>query len=70
MMMIDINFRSLHPDTLDNLISEYVTRDGTDYGAIECDLQSKKQQLMQALDSGVAKLVYSPQTRTCEIIKA
>jgi len=69
-MMIEIDFRLLHSNTLDNLITEYVSRDGTDYGAIECDLHTRKRQLKQALDNGVAKLVYSPQARACEIVKA
>ena len=39
---LEISWRDLSASALDSLIEEFVTRDGTDYGAQEKDLASRK----------------------------
>ncbi|GGO85103.1 UPF0270 protein [Marinobacterium nitratireducens] len=64
-----IPHRDLSPDTLDNLISEFVTRDGTDYGEVETPLARRIAQVRQQLDSGRAVILFSESTGQCNIVE-
>jgi uncharacterized protein YheU (UPF0270 family) len=48
----------LSPDALRGLIEEFVTREGTDYGLRETDLEEKVQDVERQLRSGEARIVY------------
>ncbi|CAH8194229.1 YheU family protein [Vibrio aestuarianus] len=54
-----IPWQQIAPDTLDNLIQEFVLREGTDYGEQEISLQQKIEQVKQQLVSGEVAIVYS-----------
>ncbi|MEL7291157.1 MAG: YheU family protein [Pseudomonadota bacterium] len=54
-----VPWQQIDPDTLDNLIREFVLREGTDYGATEVSLQQKIEQIKAQLQSGEAVVVYS-----------
>ncbi|MGT0149585.1 YheU family protein [Vibrio metschnikovii] len=54
-------------DTLDNLIREFVLREGTDYGESEISLQDKIDQVIAQLRSGQAMIVYSELHETIDI---
>ena len=64
---MDIPWQQLQPDTLQALIEEFVSRDGTDYGAREVDHESKIKQVHQLLKSGKIKLVFDPETESCDL---
>ncbi|MCF7981708.1 MAG: YheU family protein [Pseudomonadales bacterium] len=64
---MEIPFQALNPDTLNNLIQELVTRDGTDYGESEISLAEKVEQVKLKLMSGEALILYDEQLETCEI---
>ncbi|MEK7703855.1 MAG: YheU family protein, partial [Myxococcota bacterium] len=55
-MQVPIN--ALSPQALTALVEEYVTRDGTDYGAHERTLQDKKDAVLAQLQSGEAVVVF------------
>ena len=55
------------PDTLNALIEEFVTRDGTDYGDIETSTATKVQQVKNQLESKEVFIVYSEEYETCTI---
>ncbi|MFW1677428.1 YheU family protein [Pontibacter sp. JAM-7] len=63
-----IPWQAVTPETLDNLIEEYVTRDGTDYGDEEVSLQRRVQQVRAKLQSGEAVLLFSESTGLCNIV--
>ena len=65
---IEIPFRELNPDTLQSVISEFVTREWEEMGSISYTLEQKVDQVMVQLNNGKAKLVFDPQTSTCNII--
>lgn len=67
--MIEIDHTLLSKDALDNLIVEIITRQATDYGEYELDIQIKKKQLMKKLQSGDAVIVYSSKEEICDIIR-
>ncbi|MCP5214682.1 MAG: YheU family protein [Pseudomonadales bacterium] len=64
---MEIPYQALSPDTLNNLIQELVTRDGTDYGDTEVSLQEKVRQVKLKLASGEAVIRYDEKLETCDI---
>ncbi|NVD05528.1 YheU family protein [Vibrio sp. JPW-9-11-11] len=54
-----VPWQQIDPETLDNLIREFVLREGTDYGDKEISLQEKVDQIKPQLESGEAVVVYS-----------
>lgn len=63
-----IPIASLDPVTLENLVSEFVTRDGTDYGAVETSQRQRIDQLMAKLDRGEAVLLFDNELETYDIL--
>ncbi|MCK6263150.1 YheU family protein [Vibrio sp. ZSDE26] len=62
-----IPWQQIENDTLENLIKEYVLREGTDYGEIECSLQDKVDQVKALLKTGEATVVFSELHETVDI---
>ncbi len=65
-----IPHRSLESDTLQAILQEIVTRDGTDYGTKELDTEIKVAQLRDALNLGSACLVFDAESESCSILPA
>lgn len=63
-----VPYEELEPETLRNLAEEFVTRDGTDYGAAERTLAQKVQALMLELQSGEARIGYQAKTGNIHIV--
>lgn len=59
---------ALAPDTLQRLIEEFVTREGTDYGEQVYTLAQKVVQVKRQLDQGLVVLVYDPHSESCHIV--
>lgn len=64
-----IPHQQLSPDTLNTLIEDFVSRDGTDYGATEISLNQKAQQVRRQLDKGQIVIVFDNSTETCNIVR-
>lgn len=62
-----VPWQQIEPDTLDNLIREFVLREGTDYGVVEVSLQDKVDQIRAQLESGEAVVVFSELHETVDI---
>lgn len=58
----------LPPDTLRRVVEEFITREGTDYGLHEVDLESKVADVMRQLDRGEAKVVFDPGTESVTLV--
>ena len=54
----------LHPDTLNRILEEFVTRDGTDYGAEELSLDAKVARLRPQVMKGEVVIVFDESTET------
>jgi hypothetical protein len=65
---IDVPHAQLAPEVLRRLIEEFVTRDGTDYGAIERTLAEKVAVVMQQLETGEAAIVVDAESETIDIV--
>lgn len=66
--MLILPHREIEGATLDALLEEIVTRDGTDYGEHELSLESRLSRLRGQLDSGLASLCYDSATETCNVL--
>lgn len=64
---MDIPWQNLQPETLHALIEEFVTRNGTDYGTQEISLETRVRQVLELLRKGKAKVVFDPETESCNI---
>ena len=67
---LDVPWQTLEPETLERLVSEFVTRDGTDYGQREASLESKIGSVIAQLKSGKIRIVFDPESQTCDIREA
>ena len=65
--MLEIPHQALEDDTLTALIEDFVTRDGTDYGAREVPLETKVAQVRRQLERGEAVITYDEETATCAL---
>ncbi len=61
---VRIPLDALDDATLRRVAEEIVTRDGTDYGAVEKSLEEKTERLLRELRSGRAALWFDPETET------
>ncbi len=60
----------LTAEALRGVILEFITRDGTDYGAKEASLDTKFRQVQGKLESGEAVLIFDDETETTTILPA
>ena len=65
---VEVPHTDLAPETLRNLAEEFVTRDGTDYGAEEKTLDEKVAGLMRELEAGEAKIYFEAESGTVNIV--
>ncbi|MFT5708804.1 MAG: hypothetical protein ACI9ES_003108 [Oceanospirillaceae bacterium] len=64
-----IPHQSLDKQTLQNLIEEFVTREGTDYGEYTLTLQDKVSAVQQRLVSGDVVILYIESTESVNIVE-
>ena len=62
-----IRWQDIAPETLENLIREFVLREGTDYGNVEISLQEKIAQVQSQLEQGDTIIVFSELHETVDI---
>ena len=58
----------LSPEALRSLVEEFVTRAGTDYGAIERSVAEKVAEVTAQITSGEASIVFDPETETVGVV--
>ena len=68
MRIVQIPVEALSGQAVDGLLEEFVTRDGTDYGAEEHTLDDKKSAVRRQLHRGEVIIVFDPDTQTSNII--
>jgi uncharacterized protein YheU (UPF0270 family) len=66
--MITVPWQSLEVETLDSLLEEIVTRDGTDYGIAEKSTTEKLTRARNQLRSGFAVLVWNPESESASLV--
>ncbi|OFE11816.1 hypothetical protein PHACT_00515 [Pseudohongiella acticola] len=65
---MEIPWQRLSDDVLDSVIEEFVSREGTEYGAEDYTLAEKVAQVRLQLRRGEAVIDFDPDTETCHLI--
>lgn len=65
---VDVPFEKINPETLRNLISEFVTREWDEAGESSATLDEKIGQVMLQLKEKRAKVVFDLRAETCNIV--
>jgi len=63
-----IPYQQLDELTLNNLIEQYILREGTDYGEIEFSLQQKTQQILDQIKKKQIFILYSELNESVTLI--
>ena len=65
-----IPFEHIAPDTLINLIEEFITREGTDYGEVELSLEQKVDTLKAAIRVNDVLIVFDEASESVNLVTA
>jgi uncharacterized protein len=63
-----IPFEKINTDTLQGVLEEIVSRDGTDYGYDEVSISKRIEQVENMLKTGKAYLSFDEESETCSLI--
>jgi uncharacterized protein YheU (UPF0270 family) len=64
---MQIPHTALSPEALQNLLEEFVTREGTDYGPHVYSLADKVRHVRRQIETGRAVILFDPRTSTSHI---
>ncbi|PLX49212.1 MAG: hypothetical protein C0613_07995 [Desulfobulbaceae bacterium] len=65
---VEVPYEQLDAETLHNLIQEFVSRDGNDWGDVNGALENKVAQVMQQLRNRQARIVFDLKSQTANIV--
>ena len=65
-----VPFEKLSSEALENLIEEFVTREGTDSGYAKGSLEENVARIKEQLGRKLAYIVYDENTESCNIVSA
>ena len=63
-----IPYNELSEEALHDLIEDFVTRDGTDYGQAEMSMQEKAEHLLALLKTGELMISYNEESQSCGLV--
>ena len=66
---IEVPYGGLEHATLRNLVTNFVLREGTDYGEREYSLDEKVAQVIRQIEAGEARIVFDPESESCDIVR-
>ena len=67
---VEVPFERLDPQTLNNLICEFVSREWEEFGDSHASLEDKVSQVIRQLREKRAKVVFDLRSESCNIIVA
>jgi uncharacterized protein YheU (UPF0270 family) len=65
---IEVPAADLSREALRALVEEFVTRDGTDYGAVERSLEQKVAAVLSQIARGEVRIVFDPESETTTLV--
>ena len=68
MTQLIIPWDSLSADALRGIIEDFVTREGTEYGAAEVSLEAKCEQVLRQLRAGRIQITFDSVKHTCSLV--
>lgn len=66
---IVVPIEKISTEALEGLISEFILREGTDYGSREFTLEEKHAQIRKQLAAGLVVIVFDPAEETASIVR-
>ena len=67
--VIVVPTEKISDEALEGLISEFILREGTDYGSREFTLQEKHAQIRRQLTAGLVVIVFDPSEESASIVR-
>jgi hypothetical protein len=64
---MELPFTLLAPDTLQRLLEEFVTREGTDNGDLSHSLADRVRAVQRQLERGEAAIDFDPESESCTV---
>lgn len=68
MPVIEVPWQRISADALQNIMEEFITREGTDYGQRELSLEDKVARLQQQIECGEVLIVFDEDTQSCQLV--
>jgi uncharacterized protein len=65
---IEVPRESLSPEALEGLVEEFITREGTDYGAHEHSLEAKRASVMKQLERNRIAIVFDFESESTTLV--
>jgi len=66
--VVKVPYDQLSPETLEAVIEEFITREGTDYGEVEVPFEQKIERVKRQLEAGKALIVFDEVMQSCNIL--
>ncbi|MES3037094.1 MAG: YheU family protein [Bdellovibrionota bacterium] len=65
---VEIPIEVISEDALTGVIENYITREGTDYGMVEVNHETKVRQIRDQIHKGYVKIVFDPDSESVTIM--
>ena len=65
---IEVPYKDINPETLRNMIEEFVSRDGSDWGDTGGSMEDKIKQVLRQFESGKIKVVFDLTSQSANIV--
>jgi uncharacterized protein YheU (UPF0270 family) len=66
---LEIPWRQLSVEALQGVIEEFVTREGTEYGLRDVELETKVAQVRQQLERGEVRVYFDQDSGSCQLLR-
>ena len=65
---IEVPYLDINPETLRNMVEEFVSRDGSDWGDTGGSMEDKIKQVLRQFESGKIKVVFDLTSQSANIV--
>jgi uncharacterized protein YheU (UPF0270 family) len=65
---VEVPYLDINPETLRNMIEEFVSRDGADWGEAGGSMEAKIKQVLGQFESGKIKIVFDLTSQSANIV--
>ena len=65
---VEVPYLDINPETLRNMIEEFVTRDGADWGEAGGSMEVKIKQVLRQFEAGKIKVVFDLTSQSANIV--
>lgn len=65
-----IPYEKISSEALNQILSEYIAREGTDYGLVEFSHEEKKERLYKQIHAGEVLIVFESESESVTLISA